>query len=530
MEAEHPPQDRLQAPRQKPHFSPGKIAIAAAIVIAAGIVISLHGGLQEVLRVPPTRDASTPASQEGYTLVDVVRKDPDGRFSYTVSPPFDSPYAGTHDVSLYPSDAVVLPAEEAAGLWIRTPALLVPPNPIEADDDQSIGYWDPHFEKLSGLHVTGKRPDGKTFGIPWEYFYGIGRPMLFVPIPGGYPSSLKYLDVIVTDNKLRVARWRIDRLPAAQHVIAGTTQTVDHFQSSSASITAEAVRLQRAYPRYDTLYIRLYPRLIRPSKQWDLLLDPPQAEWMQYDRSADDYTIPIPLTDPYHTGFHSALPNIPMWFSSPFVDTDRFMRMSGKLRQFDTLRETLTFRGLPVSTVTVGAFGEESCGIVLKTPLTQTTPSGVTVRLPRQSPEDQVSFGMADSINLHVDVSPKEFSIGAGGQTNSLPNSPLQRTYGKSPKLAISFSRMNAETMGSADSFHDGNDFHRVEVSLDDGTRTFDPKSRKFVHHPVPKTVDLTVTIDQRVDIREIPFAFTLPVHDIDRSGWQTKPWTVVQQ
>jgi hypothetical protein len=259
------------------------------------------------------------------------------------------------------------------------------------------------------------------------------------------------------------------------------------------------------------------------------MLDPLQAEWMAFDRPAGDGAFTIPLTGSAEAVRWSFLPNTNDWFSSPFADADQVVRVSGRFRQFDTLRETLTFRRLPVTTVHTGLFGDEY-GIALNAPLTQTTPSGITIRLPRQSPEDQRAFANANSINVFVDISPKQIPFPNRDQTVSLPKSPLQSASGKSPKVTIAFAGLNTESSYSDDSQYKEDEFRRLDVSLDDGMRTFDLKSRKLVQHPLPKIIDLTVTIDQRVDLEETPFAFTLPVRDIGRSEWKTKPWTVVQQ
>jgi hypothetical protein len=256
---EHPPKRRFSLNRR------GKLILAAALLISAGVAIHRRGGLFEVLRLAPDRDASTLASQQGYTLVDLVRKNSDGNFNYPISVLSDTSYGVLHGITLCPSGLTALPQETVAGLWIQPPRdFPVPASAQSYADYQDVNYDNKEFEAAIGLHVTGKTPDGKIFGLRWEYFAGMSRPLLFVPIPCGYPASLKYLDVLVTDNKMRLARWRIDHLPAAEHVLAGSPQIVDHFEHGGASITAEAVRMHYAFPSYDTIHLRVYPKLVKP--------------------------------------------------------------------------------------------------------------------------------------------------------------------------------------------------------------------------------------------------------------------------
>lgn len=75
-----------------------------------------------------------------------------------------------------------------------------------------------------------------------------------------------------------------------------------------------------------------------------------------------------------------------------------------------------------------------------------------------------------------------------------------------------------------------GGGYQQERVRVRNSTSHFDVKTNKLITPPMGKTIDLTITFDQRIDLQETPFKLKLPVRNAVKGDWPIKPWKVVQR
>lgn len=502
-------------------------------LIFATISVQMNGGLVAVLHIPPTRNSSTPASQDGYTLVEVDGGATNwrGDREYT----FASAKLTTGGATKITLGMRTMSFDDAVGgLWISTPSLDVPTRDLQdrrpTDPLHLKRYSD--LKRAIGLHVTMSRPSGRTVDLDAAYFPKLNPPMLFVPIQGGYPDTVHYLDIAISDPQRHKARWRITRLTPSLRLLP--SKLVTQFQSGNNSVTAEAVRNPPTSSSQGRIDVRLYPRLVRPQQRWDLEMNRTRPEWEASAVAHDELNCIAPLmglSDRFSGGWPPMVPGI----ENPFVDDDHYVRVSGKLRHFDFLRETVTFHGLPITNHSADpkvSAGEPWNGyhVNLTTPRVQTTASGIKVRLPAQHPIfDPGNMGSPNRVSVVVDVSTKLSSnVVAPADVVSLPNSPLQRKYGQSPRLSMQVGLPQRMQMYQGPVNDMGDGFHEAGVRVDGPATYFDSKTRKWISPALGKTVDLTIAFDQRIDLDAIPFSLTVPVRNATKADWPPKPGQIV--
>ncbi len=181
------------------------------------------------------------------------------------------------------------------------------------------------------------------------------------------------------------------------------------------------------------------------------------------------------------------------------------------LYQYDTDEERVTFHNLDLGPLAFRLFGKSSTEVfgdpsadtvnrhaatprymVLKEPVTLTTPSGISITLPAQGKEtlDKVfsNFnGNAGALFIQIDVSPSQ-------REAMLPHSPLFQKHGKPVTIKLDCARPNFMVQSTAD-----NTFKTIAVEL--------PNLKTVMHLDT-----LTLIVRQRVDLQAIPISLQVPI------------------
>ena len=173
----------------------------------------------------------------------------------------------------------------------------------------------------------------------------------------------------------------------------------------------------------------------------------------------------------------------------PYARHQRIAYLTTRLRQFDTQEERVTFHNLRVTRV--GPLADLGC-LTVTQPQTITTPDGVTVTLPPQNMETFGPNGVFD-YNGPPDVVFVRVQLSPSQRRNFLPRTRLYQKYQLPVSLHVDAEKpvfMNANTDDSAAPV--------LHLTLPDPHATF------------LKT--LTLVIRERVDLQDIPLAFTAPI------------------
>ena len=264
----------------------------------------------------------------------------------------------------------------------------------------------------------------------------------------------------------------------------------------------------KAWPEQDSggngsIETILRPILPTNSHQWDVKVTRQEREWEPFGADRQDYGSKVSgRTILSRNGIFNAYSE--QWLgggivclagSDPYSLTDHYLRLSTELHQFETYDEPVIFHN-----IVLGHSGYTYYFVIPK-PISITTPSGVSVILPAQGRPKWDSSG--SGITVLVTVKP---AITPDPVTYPLPNSPLARTFGKPVQLSLTFPPPYSPNFWS-----DGQNGAPASYTL---LLPRDPKD--FMKTlPMPSVIkNLTIIVNQRVDLQTIPMTFTVPIAD----------------
>ena len=182
------------------------------------------------------------------------------------------------------------------------------------------------------------------------------------------------------------------------------------------------------------------------------------------------------------------------------------------LHEYETYEERVTFHNLDLGPVGFNLFGEPSSKIfgnpvsrphnmptvtprylVLKEPVTATTPSGIAITLLAQGEETLEKVfsnfnGNADALFIQIRTSPSQ-------KLAVLPLSPLYKKYPKPVRITLDCVKPNYMVWYMAD-----NTFKTIAVGM--------PHLNAVTHLDT-----LTLIVRQRVDLKSVPVTLTVPIH-----------------
>ncbi len=383
------------------------IALILLVGLCGGLgYVFTHGGLVTVLRLPPVRDSSTPAAQNGYLLLSVRREPDTVHFRDPASP------AGEY--------------ERKGGYALQVQAPLLAPT-------VTTGAVTP----VGAYAVTARASTGDVFPLFWHTVPSSGRPRLSITIPPAYPPAYHYLDVAVVSPSGASAHWRFTRLQWMRHTLSTPIITHDTIQAAGLTFRGRAywVRLQGSNVPVQIMgYVGITGRP-NTGLHYDIGMGGGEPEWMPYAAS------PLPILPPN--------PNVYWWseaisdannpgggpginFDASDAPFDQFVTTRMVLTEYDRYDEQVTFHNVDIAPS--GVLGDKTSFLVVSQTQTQKTASGLTVTLPAQSGkmEDYRNNLIGSAVNMKLSISPD-------GESLALPGSPLYQKYHKPVQVLVNF-------------------------------------------------------------------------------------------
>ena len=468
----------------RPPRGRARLALLALLLLALGVggYVTTRGGWVNALRLPPTLDAATPRAQNGWVLEDIQlptsyrgsyhgENDQDfAGFSFQGADYSNSSFNGENTT-------------DAFGIWLTPPT-----GSCSASTPADAGI-DP---KQNLFVVSAQLSTGESLFLSWH----LRRPklsqlaqanmLLFISLPTGYPDTCRFVDITVSDQHSQTAHWRITRLPRMRRAIPAPVAAVTSVTKDGVTLSAQAWLQPNSVCGY------LVTPTLPPSHSWELGLTKREYTWASFNNTGEDGGQPLKTKVTNKDGAVAAETAFQGYTDFNYYPrANRFLRLTTELRQFETHDETLIFHNVAVRRdPDFGVY----C-VVLPKPLSQTTPSGVTVTLPTQDGKAG-SMAMNHCLNVLVSTSPK---ITFQRTALSLPASPLARAYGKPVRLSLTFTPPGRRADGSEGQ---GNAPSYYAISL-------------WGKRPLPSVLkDFTITVHQRVDLQATPMTFTLPIAD----------------
>ncbi len=491
-----PPAHRpLRAPRGR-----ARLLLLALLLLALGATwyITTRGGWVNALRLPPVLDASTPRSQNGWTLEDIQRPGPHQNGN-------GQPFAGfryENVTSEYSLDPRVTDTADAFGLWL-TP----PPGSLTA----GISGSNPSDPAHDPFVASARLSNGETLTLLWKVCTATDyvppgetvHTFVFVTLPTGYPNSCRFVDFTLSDRSGHTAHWRVTRLPRMRHAIAPPVKVTDTVTKNGVTMSAHAWSWPFA-PQGRRTQAILRPVLPAHSHQWDVAVLRQEMEWEAYDGDSSPSNLYPGTPVLGRQGVFDSAGEL--WYGGgvsagsielPYREDTHFLKLATELRQFETYDEPVTLHNVPVG------HDDYSYCLVLTKPVSFTTPSGVTVTLPVQGAEVSKKKLPIEPDRLRVLVTTQP-RITFDANAYSLPNSPLAHTYGKSVQLALQF----------APPFHLSGSMEKGDGSPTDYDVFLPTGPKGSVKAPPLVLKEFTLIVHQRVDIQTIPMTFTVPIAD----------------
>lgn len=234
------------------------------------------------------------------------------------------------------------------------------------------------------------------------------------------------------------------------------------------------------------LQARAYINKAYQPREWsryDLDIVHVPKDFYQWDFTADD--------DPSYHFTSGVSGNIsPVRYGSSQLAT-----IHVTLHQYDTIEERVTFHNLDLGTGSSNPVIKTLPAryLVLKEPVTATTPSGVTITLPAQGQETLEKVftgafeGNAEALFIQISTSPSQ-------REAILPQSPLFQKHGKPVTIKLECVKPNFMVWYMAD-----NTFKTIAVGL--------PNLKTVTHLDT-----LTLIVRQRVDLQAIPISLQVPI------------------
>lgn len=477
------------------------------MVVAIGIggYVTTRGGWVNALRLPPTLDAATPRAQNGWVLEALQLP---GQHQDQYSRGFSGFQYKQVDFEAREGWTLKPDTQDAFGLWL-TP----PPGSVAVTASFDSG----NNTDGKQLSVTARLPTGELLPLEWHLRNQeqwlrpgeTGTSFLFVALPTGYPDTCRFVDFDVSDQHGHAAHWRITRLPRMRHAVPPPAKVTDTVTKNGITMSAKAWNQQDTVGN-GSIETILHPILPANSHQWDVVLTRQEREWEPFN--ADGRNLRNGVSGPPILGRNGVFTTqFEQWFgggiheyagSNPYPRTNRFLRMTTELRQFETFDEPVTFHNIAVIYDTQ----IEVYFLSIPRSVSVTTPSGVTVTLPASQRQFTVPWGGA--INLSVLVHPG--GDGAEGDdaeaAYALPRSPLARTFGKPVQLSLLFPGPYRQS-GYSPPYKSKPASYGLDLR-------HDPKNYSKTLPPPPVLKSFTIVVHQRVDIQTIPMTFTLPITD----------------
>ncbi len=446
----------------------GRILLAAVILAAVtGWYVTTRGGWVNALRLPPTLDASTPRSQNGWTLEDVqLPAYTQDKNQQTVSG-FSLGRASYSNVILDGADRA-----DAFGIWLTSP-----------HEDRAADSQKPNL-----FSASARLSNGESLRLGWLVrHWKSGQALVFVGLPTGYSPACRFAEITLSDRHGHTACWRFSRLPRMQQAIPSPVTAVTSVTQNGITVSAQAWNVPTGVCGY-----RFTSTVPPNSHQWEMVVTRREYIWEPFGYTGEAGFHPLPTKiNPNNKAPGASTVYDGYTDFNYYPRTNRFLQMTAEMHQFETYDEMVTFHNVIVKhDRTFNVY----C-IVLPKQLSQTTPSGVTITLPAQDGKSGF-MTMDNCLNVQVSTSPKiTFQ-----QTESLlPNSPLARAYGKPVHLSLMFTPPG-KSPGGSDGQGDGPAYYALSLW---GTRPLPPVLKDF-----------TITVHQRVDLQTLPMIFTVPIAD----------------
>jgi hypothetical protein len=485
-------------------------AVAAVIVLVLAIFlpafVKKNGGIREVLQLPATLASGIPVKQDGFALVSVTRGQPS-----------DS------NVTLSTGAKMFLATDQSSGdtvLWIAPP-ILPPTRLLRAMTLRDTGQF------LSFYDIEVRSSAGDKFTVPWYYeggcLEGGGDPCLesrtastsphiiATVIPAGYPSSVSYFDVSISDHFHHYAHWRIIHLPKSRQTLPQGSRS--SLSEDGVTVGLKAVCSQGSFKSSNwplvNLFLtvdRLSPNALhkwvlyqRPSQRPTLAWQPYKMPWM---KSTSDENVRRPVTEFWlcsHTAaFTSKIATLP----TPYARDNSTASFHGFLSQYEAQSCSFDIKDVAIERIRAceGGMFENADSISLPKKVQIAACGGLTFTLPKQRMTPKTVLMMTpDSLNLMWQVeglspSGKSYAMAA------IPNSPLCKQY-HHPALIWFEASADGKPLG-------------IGYGLPDRSQMDKPI---MVHFPVPFLLpdvihNLKITVHERVEIKRIPVVLTAPI------------------
>jgi hypothetical protein len=494
--------------------------VAVFLVLVAALfllyAVDHFGGLGEVLQLPAVLDRSTPAMQDGFDLVAVMRGRPD-----------DS------DFSLPSGAKMFLAAQQTSGdtvLWISPPQL--PPLSLFDQTRRTNETQLQHF-----FSVTMVSSAGDHFRAAWYYEGGClpdgGEPcvasrtgttrpdLIAVVIPAGYPEDVSYFDVSIRDRLRHHAQWRVERLPRMKSTITPTAQAT--FCKGGATIILAAVRtpnhsLLNGWPTV-RLNLTMLPLAKSTRHMWEFTPSinyGPSLSWESYRQpwmTGDDANVDEEVGDDWLLSHQKLKTGVTTTITSPYVRGNDTAVYHGVLSQFVSRQDSIDIRNVRIDTIeaTESGMKEDTYCLDDTHKLDIISGSGLTIFLPKQhKTTKRMIFMSPNSLNLIWRLSP--MSPGRSAQTaGMLPDSPLCRNYNR-PVTVWFEAFVNGKPLGYLDGLP-------VQPSNGNPEQVHFPASL-----PLPNVIkDLKITIHQRLDLQRIPVTLSAKIVNIAQKNLVTE-------
>ena len=452
------------------------IAVAATLAVVGLIIWQVTGAVRRTF-TPPAGQAqvarSTPAYQNGLTLLDIQNVSPDGYYTYAEH----SPQNRGNGVQSIEADT---------GLWVKMPTTFrLPPN---CDNSTYIGCG-------QVLSINARLADGLTIPLRWRTSNNRNTGddvILLVSIPAGYPDTVRWADVTLDDHQGGQATWRILHLPPMQHVLGPGTlaQTAFHSGAIHATARAYAGRDPNGNIHGQTLLCDVTGTVKPSPHQWDLGPLTLTREWEApgYTAASGNTTYGTTRSGSV-THFESTRDAIYSQQTQPstlYLSGTHWVRLTAKLQEYETRDEIVVFHNLSVVKTKTGQRFLVVSVIGNNRPTTATTPDGVTATLidPRLGQESH-SMNSPDVTAVMIKLT--------SATPGLLPKSPLWKRY----KGVISYSCDIPKPLSADGSTGDG------VVS------TYSFRAAQ----PFPKVIaNFPLIVRQRVNLAAVPMTFVLPV------------------
>jgi hypothetical protein len=448
------------------------ILLALAGLAALGLIVRQVNQAVKRTFSPPAglaqRDPSTPQTQNGLTLLGFQNVSPDHSYNYAAQ--------GPQSRGGSPSAA----PEADTGLWVKMPpAFSLPSN-----------HEDSTFIGSSGvLSATARTSDGLQIPLRWRTTdqRNTNDPViLLLDIPAGYPDTVRWADVTLDDHQGGHATWRITHLPPMQHVLAAPVAAQAAFHQGT--ITAHAAAYQGPDPNGNLkgqVLLCDVTGTVKPSPhQWELGPMTLTREWEVPGYVAPSGNVSYGTeTKNGVTRIGAADQVIYAQQVQPYLADTHWVRLTGRLQEFETYDETVVFHNLSVVKTPTGnrfLIGAQSEAV--------TMPSGITATLVDPRPDrDAHNHTAADAAALMIQCSAPNL--------DSLPHSPLWQRFKGVVTLSCEVPKPY-ESYGSIGGGAQGTYMFRSA-------------------EPLPKLIaSFPVIVRQRVNLRAVPMTFTLPVGD----------------